>query len=224
MASADESELIKGLQAGDPDAQERFWNASYDPLIAWVRIKGARREEDAEEIVNNVFLRVYKGIGKFKGASRLKTWVFELAKHAAIDYYRSPKNESIQTPMETTFLDESWAPETGSYRAGPNEVLKNENRSAILDPVSPALEDMIRQEHRQRLRQLLEQISEDHRTVVYLRKIEAFSVAETAKLMGRSEDAIKMLTLRAFEALQVLAAKDPYFNDGEPSKEGASND
>lgn len=224
MASADESALIKALQAGVPDAQERFWNLHYDPLIGWVWLRGIRPKEDVEEVVRDAFLRAYLGIGKFRGESLLKTWLFELANHALIDYRRSPKHTSIQTPTEPAFLDDTWAPETGSYRAGQNDKLPNEKRSAILNPVSPALEDLIKVEHRQQLHQILEQLSEDHRTVIYLRRIEAFSVAETAKVMGRSGDAIKMLTLRAFEALQVLAAKDPYFNDGEPSKEGASND
>lgn len=219
MTRDEESALVERLKAGDQKAQRCFFDLFFEPLFKWVRAKGIRHKEDALEIVRNTFIRAFKAIAKFRLASSLKTWVFSIAVNALKDYKKSPKHTPIQTGSDISGFDDAWTPGNGAYRKSQTDTITGAARASVVSSDNADLERLITDERRQKLSDLLDRLSPAHREVLHLRMVEGLSIEETAQIMGRTKDATKMLQLRAGEALQVLAAQDPYFNEGTPSME-----
>jgi RNA polymerase sigma-70 factor (ECF subfamily) len=218
-----EKELIQGLCQGDPAIQQKFYSAYIDPLTQWLCHKGVRCQHDMEEILHDTYHRAFKGIGKFQGRSSLKTWLFTLASRAKVDYYRRDFNGSIQTPLEISDINENLPPSKGQYRAkkADSETEGLETRTPIADTTSPELEGMITAERREKVIEVLNQLTEDHRDILFLRWINDHSVKETADILGKSEGAVKMMTGRAMEAFRSNIDKSAYFNSNTvPSETG----
>lgn len=87
----------------------------------------------------------------------------------------------------------------------------------IGDPVASVLS----KERRDQLRRIIAQLTEDYRTVVTLRIIDGLSVKETAKIMGKTEGAVKMLLMRCLKTLGPTVKADPYFADYQRGEEVA---
>lgn len=199
MSKDDEQELIKELIAGLETAQREFFNRYYNGLIRHLLYtRKARNQEDAEEIADNAFLRVFKDIRGFEGRSSLKTWLWRITGNAAIDFYRSPKNRSLTSlPPGNEQINDSVT----------NNSLSSEQSTP--EPVTEAL----KKELQRKVRECIQQLNEEHRTVITLRMIDGYSVKETAQLMKKTEGAVKMLFLRAWRKLTKIVKEDPYFID-----------
>lgn len=219
MTREEESAMVERLKAGDRKAQRSFFDLFFEPLLKWVRAKGIRQKEDALEIVRDTFIRAFKAIAKFRQAARLKTWIFTIAVNALKDYKKSPKHTPIQSGSDIGDFDDTWTPGNGTYRKSQADTIAGTGRASVAPSGNAEFETLIAEERRQKLSELLGRLSPAHREVLHLRVIERLSIEETAQIMGRTQPAVKMLQLRAGEALQVLAAQDPYFNEGTPSKE-----
>ena len=219
MISDEESALVDRLKAGDSKAQRTFYDLFFEPVVQWIQRKGLRQQEDLLEIVRETFLRAFRAIGQFRRASKLKTWIFALASHALNDYYKSPKHSPTQTGIDLGDYEESWMPESGAHRKSQADSTSETNRTTLAPSHNVDLEDLIRAERRHKILDALARLSPEHREVLVLRIVEKQSIATTAKIMDRTQAAVKMLQLRAAKALKGVTERDPYFNDGAPSKE-----
>jgi len=189
-------QVLERLAAYDERAQLAFWNENVEPVHAYVSKALAKdgRKEDAEEIVQDAFDRAFRDIGKFRGQSSVTTWLFALARHAATDYYRSPKNRyAAADPERFSSLDDPRAARRTAQgdTEGLSGLLLKERHSVVGDQ--------------------LKALQREHREVVTLRIFQKVSTTETAQILGRSEGAVKMLLVRALREMRERLGANPYF-------------
>lgn len=130
---------------------------------------------DAEDLTQEVFMRLLKSMEKFEGRSNLKTWLFSIAKHVVIDYSRRRK---IARLFSVRWLDNG-----RSYEQSPENYLEcKENEKALIKEIL--------------------QLKQLYRMVIILRGIKDYSVKETAEILGCSESQVKVTFHRAIKKLQ----------------------
>jgi len=199
LAESNDHELIKELIYGQKDAQRNFFDRYYNGVLRYLIYHGkARCQSDAEEIADDTFLRAFRDIKNFQGKSSLKTWLFRIVDHAAIDFYRSPKNKlsAISLEENTQIYDSLTTTHSSPEQRTPEQV-----------------SEILKKEQDEKIRECLQQLNKEHQTVVVLRLIDGCSVKETAQIMGKTEAAVKMLFFRAWEKLSEIIKEHPYFKD-----------
>lgn len=140
--------------------------------------------EQAEDLVQEVYIRVFKSYEGFRGNSSEKTWLYSIARHVAIDHFR--KNKSWKQKVLATF---DWT------------------RDQIMD-TTPLPEDLtLLNEQSREIYEWLEKCSVDHRAVIVLRYIQSYSISETSDILGWSESKVKTTQHRALKKLKELMVK-----------------
>lgn len=156
---------IQEFLAGDTTAFEFLFDKYRDKVYS-VAFRFLKHQEDALEITQEVFIRAYQGLGKFKTDSKFFTWLYRIAVNRAIDHIRSRKaRPSVEMPQS----------EEGSLAdrvANPRSV----------DP-SIALE---RKEVAGKLFEAVSRLSEKHRAVFLLHAVEQLSYKEIAEVVDCS--------------------------------------
>src|SRR4051812_21281355 len=80
-------------------AVETVWQEFHFRLYNFV-LKQVNNPADADDILQEVFLRIHRGLGSLRVNSSLKAWVYQITRNAIIDYYRSPSRR-IETSIDT---------------------------------------------------------------------------------------------------------------------------
>ncbi len=122
----------------------------------------------AEDISQEVFLKVYSGIKHFRGESSLKTWILKIARNTYINHTRKAKEK-------TSPLSEAEAVE--SLENPENEAINSERAATII--------------------KALKQLPEDYRTIIILRDHQGFTYDEIGKIMDFSASNVKITLFRA---------------------------
>lgn len=136
-------------------------------------------KNDAEDLAQEVFLKINKGLKDFKGKSSLSTWVYRIATNAALD---KMKSRSYREQGETVTLEE----------AG------NETEGVCLEETSLSAErEAIRGEMSECIREFVDRLSTDYRTVIVLSEIKDLANQQIADILGISLDAVKIRLHRA---------------------------
>ncbi|WP_456273533.1 RNA polymerase sigma factor [Bacillus sp. AK031] len=132
---------------------------------------------DVEDLVQEVFIKAFKGLKSYKGQSKPKTWLFSIARNVAIDEARKRKKKFWQA---TVPFDE---------RLGPND---GETPEKILH----------QNEEKQELYRSIRKLKSSYRDVVLLRGIQNLSVAETAEVLNWKEGKVRTNYHRALKSLR----------------------
>jgi RNA polymerase sigma-70 factor (ECF subfamily) len=188
--NAGEPELLARLRAGDPQAFEHLVRTYAGRLLAVAR-RLLRDEEDARDAVQEALLSAFKALPRFQGGSQISTWLHRIVVNAALMRLRSRRHEP-EVPAEDLmprFLEDG-------HRADPE-------RDWSLD-VHQRLE---REEVRARVRRCIDQLPETYRTVLILRDIEEMDTAQAARVLGVSENAVKIRLHRSRQALRTLLTR-----------------
>ncbi|HLO58156.1 MAG TPA: RNA polymerase sigma factor [Bacteroidales bacterium] len=98
----DDRLLIQRIKDGDISAVSQMVN-NHRNLIWHIIISMTGRNSDNEDLFQEVFLRVFKGIRKFREEAKLSTWIGSIAHHVCVDYLRKKKLNSIYTDIENDF-------------------------------------------------------------------------------------------------------------------------
>jgi RNA polymerase sigma-70 factor (ECF subfamily) len=189
IREADEDRaLIAKAQAGDRIAfrhlVERHQRRAFVLALSLVR-----DENDARELVQDAFLRVYKGLPTFQGTSSFFTWLYRIITNLSIDLIRKPGRGQHIEPLEESRLDESESPEVESPFL------------SRIDGADPA--DVVRRrEIAARLQTALDALQAYHRGVIVMREIEGLSYEEMAIAMGVSKGTIMSRLFHARQKLQ----------------------
>ena len=140
-----------------------------------------KNREQTEDLVQEVYIRVLKSYHQFENRSSEKTWVFSIAKHVAIDFFRKQKRWKHR--LADTFDMET------------NQI----------SDLSPLPEDIAPQnESIQLMYRCLDKCKIDQRMVLILRYIQCLTIAETAEVLGWTEGKVKTTQHRALKALKLL--------------------
>ncbi|KZM56923.1 MAG: RNA polymerase sigma factor SigX [Bacillaceae bacterium] len=135
--------------------------------------------EQAEDLVHEVYIKVLKSYSSFEGRSSEKTWLFSIARHVAIDFFRKQKTLR-QRIMEKFDLDQA---QIADREPLPEEIA-------------------LQREEIQMLYKAMNDCNVNQRTVLILRFIKELSVAETAEVLGWTESKVKTTQHRALKVLK----------------------
>ena len=184
VPAAPDQEFVELLRAGSGDAFEilieRFQHPVYNLIV---RLLGDPVE--ASDVVQEVFLKVFRKIGSFRGQSSLKTWIYRIAVNEASNHRRSSRRHrgrevEIEPEREETAV-------TGQ---------------ALIDRCQSPYEQAAGSEMRRQVEEALARINPDFRAAVVLRDIDGLSYEEVAEVLEVSLGTVKSRILRGREALR----------------------
>ena len=155
--------------------------------------------EEAEDLAQEVFLRVYRGRKKYHPRAKFSTWLFTIANNLALNVLRSRQRKPA-VPLNLR--------DSGPLGPRPAEQL-------VHDRGGQPHQHLQQQELAGIVQQALETLNERQRVAVVLNKFEDMNYAEIAEVMGLTTKAVKSLLSRARENLRVVL-KDYVQMDGEP--------
>lgn len=151
-----------------------------------------RDENDARELVQDAFLRVYKSLPSFQGGSSFFTWLYRIITNLSIDLIRKPGRQTTDLEEARLDLDE-----------GSDLDLPFLSR---MDGADPA--DVVRRrEIAERLHAALEALPSYHRAVIVMRELDGLSYEEMAQAMGVSKGTIMSRLFHARQKLQKALAE-----------------
>src|SRR5882757_6914917 len=195
----DELTLVQAAKKGDDSAFEELVRR-YDRNVFRIAQHITQNREDAEDVVQEAFLKAYRNLEKFQEQSKFYTWLVRIAVNEALMKLRRRK------PERTVSLDEDVKTEDDSL---PREVAD----------WSPNPEQLYNQEElRDILSRTIQGLPPTFRTVFVLRDVEGLSTEETAEALELSVPAVKSRLLRA--RLQLRERLNRYFQ----RKQGANVD
>lgn len=182
--------FIARAQAGDREAFRKLVERHQRRAFA-IALSLVRDENDARELVQDAFLRVYKGLGSFQGGSSFFTWLYRIITNLSIDLIRKPSHKNTE-------LDESRLEIEEDQEA----LFPFLSRVEGADPVDAVR----RREIGARLTDALDALPSYHRGVIIMREIEGLSYEEMAQAMGVSKGTIMSRLFHARQKLQKALA------------------
>jgi RNA polymerase sigma-70 factor (ECF subfamily) len=90
-----ETDIIERCQRGDVSAFEKIYNEYHQPMLR-VAVRMLGRQQDAEDAVQTTFIKLYRGIGKFRFQSRFSTFLFQIHTRVCFDAIRSQKRHAAE--------------------------------------------------------------------------------------------------------------------------------
>lgn len=176
--------LLEGLKSGDENAYEALIHRYQQPVYNLV-YRLMDDPSDCNDVVQEVFLKVFRNVGTFRGNSSLKTWIYRIAVNEAYNQRRwFSRHRKKEIGLE---LEEEGAPNL-------QDVLCDPGRSAF-DQVSSG-------EMRAHVEQALTEIPSVFRAAVILRDMEEMSYDEIADVLNVSLGTVKSRILRGRESLR----------------------
>lgn len=192
MAIDQDLELMLRVRGGDAESFELLLRRHRTSLVNYF-CRMVRDPGLAEDLAQEVFLRVYQARHRYQAEARFTTWLYRIATNLALNAIRDRK------PVSSA--DES----TGS---------EGEPAASRLTDSRPSVEQQLIELDRQRLiRQAIEALPGNQRAAVILHKYQEVDYQQIAKVLGVSVSAAKSLLFRAYESLRVRL--EPLLGGGE---------
>jgi len=174
----DESGLVAQSREGDSEAYGQLVRR-YQNKIFRLAQHITQNREDAEDVLQETFLKAYEHIDQFQGNSRFYTWIVRIAVNQALMKLRRRRNDKSVSMDETIDTGEDTiVREIAAWEENPEERLSRGELGDILDKA-------------------IEELDAPYRSVFVLRDIEELSTEETAEALGLSVPAVKSRLLRA---------------------------
>lgn len=178
-----QKDLIDKITHGDEDAFAQLMEL-YAQGVYTLIVRITRCEEDAEELTQDVFMRVYNHIGDFAGKSSFSTWLYRIAYNIAISYSRRQK-------QPTYTIDEG---RLRSVELSDVERMEASTDDATINALTIAIDKLESQE----------------RALISLFYYQERSIAECATIMGQSENNIKVRLHRIRKKLYLLITEQKH--------------
>ena len=178
LAGIDESALVTQAREGDTTAFGELVRR-YEGKIFRLAQHVTQNREDAEDVLQETFMKAYEHLEQFKGDSKFYTWIVRIAVNQALMKLRRRKTDKSVSLDETIDTGEDTVVrEIAAWGENPEQQLSREELGGILDSAIEGLEPL-------------------YRSVFVLRDIEELSTEETAEALGLSVPAVKSRLLRA---------------------------
>ncbi len=191
MAIGSDLELMLRVRAGDAASFEVLLRRYRLPMVNFFR-RMVRDQALAEDLAQEVFLRIYKSRERYQPEARFTTWLYRIATNLALNAIRDRKDE---------------VSDASSDESGASTILDR-----FVDP-HPTVEQRLIQGDRERIiRQAVEGLSDNQRMAVILHKYQDVDYRQIAGILGVSESAVKSLLFRAYETLRVRL--EPLLREG----------
>lgn len=178
-------ELVARAQKQDVDAYNELIQRYHKKIYALV-YNMTSNKEDAEDLVQEVFVKAYSALKNFKGDSSFYTWVYRIAVNRTINFVKKRKKR------QGFSLDDV----DGGIERDPAYVELSAKESPFRDATLSELQE--------KLNNVLQKLSDKHRTVVVLHDIQGVPHEEIARMLGVSSGTVRS---RLFYARQLLQAE-----------------
>jgi len=188
MASAD-TELILRAQQGDFSAFEELVYR-YDKQVLTLAARFVRSSDDAKDIYQEVFLRVYQGLKRFKLQSEFATWLYRITTNVCLTH-RSQGRKRSHESLEEGFEDQDGEPH-GSKDHASSEPLPDQK--------------VIDRETEDELSMAMERLSPQQRMVFTLKHYQGLKLREISEILECSEGTVKKHLFTATQRLRQLLA------------------
>lgn len=191
---SEESTLVAELRAGSEEAFSWLIERYHQPIYSLLA-RTVHDRTDAADLTQEVFVKVFRGIGGFHGESTLRTWIYRIALREASNQRRWwMRHRQQEVPIEQELTDGD---------SGTPVLLKE----MLVDPGESPYELAVHEENRARVEAALKQVPEPFRSTLILRDIEGFVYEEVAEIQGVSLGTVKSRLVRGRACLkaQVMA-------------------
>jgi len=195
-------QLMLDVKAGDEASFGILLQKYRSPLVNFL-FRMVRDRATAEDLAQEVFLRVYKARAQYSPSAKFTTWLFRIATNLALNSVRDNRHHQLDVSIDAP-VEEDEAP-----------PMQLPSRDMRID------EHMMERDRAEFIRQKISALPEKQRVAVLLHKYEEMDYADIAKILECSESALKSLLFRAYETLRVQLA--PLVSQpGEGGREGRS--
>ena len=184
-------QLMLDVKSGDEASFELLLHRYRTPLVNFL-YRMVRNREQAEDLAQEVFIRVYRARADYVPSAKFTTWFFRIATNLALNSLRDNRYQKLEDSIDAPARIDS---EDGDDR--PLDVAEQH----------PNIEQHLVEDARVKMiRHAIDKLPEKQRAAVLLHKYEELDYAEIAKILSCSESALKSLLFRAYEALRVELA------------------
>lgn len=189
----DENILVKKAINGDNSAFEMLME-KHMGIIYNIALRMAANQDDAEDMTQEIMIKIFRSLSSFKGNSKFSTWIYRVAVNTCLDELKKKKNKKHLS------LDAEISGDDG------------EGQLEIKDD-SPSPEKLAEQnELRDMVAAAVKLLSDEHRAVIVLRDIRGMSYSEIAEILGCSDGTVKSRISRARAQLKMILEKEYNFS------------
>ena len=179
-----DAELMLRVRDGDDGCYNFLIEKYRNPIIHFM-FRMVRNQAIAEELAQEVCLRVYRSRQTYRAEAKFSTWLYRIATNLGVNHARDTKQERS---AQTVYLDEP-DPETGST-------------PDVADMTPSVEQDMVRDERMNAIRQHVMALPERQRTAVLMHKYQGMDYKDIGDVLKLSESATKSLLFRAYQTLR----------------------
>ena len=190
-------ELMQRVREGDAASFEVLLGRYRRPLIHYF-YRMLHDPALAEDLAQEVFLRVYKSRERYAPEARFTTWLYRIAMNLALSALRDRKSTGSGGAVA---VEKEAAVRSGDVRGGV-DGRQIDPLSVIADPEPSAEQKLIRSEWEARIRSAVDRLPAKQRTAVILHKYHELDYKRIAKILSCSQSALKSLLFRAYESLR----------------------
>jgi RNA polymerase sigma-70 factor (ECF subfamily) len=190
MARSD-VQLMLDVKAGDEQSFALLLQRYRTPLVNFL-YRMVRGREQAEDLAQEVFLRVYRARKDYVPSAKFTTWLFRIATNLALNSMRDNRCQRMEISID--------APVTTDAEDGDERTLDVAEQNPNIE------QHLIEEARRKMIRHAIDKLPEKQRAAVLLHKYQELDYNEIAKILDCSESALKSLLFRAYEALRVELA------------------
>jgi RNA polymerase sigma-70 factor (ECF subfamily) len=192
MARSD-VQLMLDVKSGDDSSFELLLRKYRTPVVNFL-YRMVRDAAAAEDLAQEVFLRVYRARGQYLPTAKFTTWMFRIATNLAFNALRDGRYRQLEVSIDRSAVD----------RLGDGE---SEQPALEIADRQPSIElELIRRDRAELIRRAVESLPEKQRAAVLLHKYQEMDYDEIARVLGCSESALKSLLFRAYETLRAELA------------------
>ena len=191
--------FVERARQGDESAFEALVNL-YGKKVYNTACRICKNEADAEDVAQEVFLKVYRALPNFKGESSFSTFLYRVTVNACLDFVRRSGRAAAESLVRQDADGEE-------YEYLPADVEQTPERQSE------------RAELRETLRRSILRLSDEHRAVILLRDVNGLSYEEIAAVLSCSVGTVKSRINRAREKLREILKKEGTFPDTMRSKD-----
>ncbi|MBV8052454.1 MAG: sigma-70 family RNA polymerase sigma factor [Acidobacteriaceae bacterium] len=180
-----DAEVMLRVKAGD-DSAFAYLVQKYRRAMVGFMYRMAHNPAAAEDLAQEVFLRVYRSRETYEPSAKFSTWLYRIATNLAVNYARDTRHERPENMVSIDEKDD----DTGLTVDVPDSSLSAE-------------ESIMRRERMAAIRQRVQQLPERQRIAVVMHKYQQMDYRQIAQVLKLSESATKSLLFRAYETLRV---------------------
>ena len=182
--SQTDADIMLRVKTGDQSAFEYLVQKYRRPMVSFM-YRMARNSAAAEDLAQEVFLRVYRSRETYEASAKFTTWLYRIATNLAVNHARDSRHERPEVQVSLDEPDE----DTGTTLELPDASLNAEQQ-------------MVRRERLLAIRRKVEALPEQQRLAVIMHKYQQMDYKQIAEVLKKSESATKSLLFRAYETLR----------------------